>query len=81
MKQYRYKPDVLRQMRKDAHISQADAARSTGLSPQQISAYEAGRCAPPLLAYAALVDCYGVPFDGALSAIAEPMRDEDVSAA
>lgn len=76
MKQFQYKPEALRQMRKEARISQADAARATGLSPQQISAYEAGRCAPPLLAYAALIDCYGIEFDGALSAVIEPIAEE-----
>ena len=74
-----YKPEGMRKLREVANVSQTDAARATGLSQSQISAFESGRYAPPLISFISLAKFYRVPIAEAVEAITED--SEEVPAA
>lgn len=55
--------NLLRHLRKERRMSQADVARSVGLSRQSVNAIENGKCQPRLVVAYRLARLFGRPIE------------------
>ena len=68
--------NLVRRLRKERRMSQADLARSVGLSRQSVNAIENGKCQPRLVVAYRLARLFGRPIEHVFQ-LAELDRLED----
>lgn len=68
--------NLVRRLRKERRMSQADLARSVGLSRQSVNAIENGKCQPRLVVAYRLARLFGRPIEHVFQ-LAELERLED----
>lgn len=68
--------ELLRELRKDHGMTQADLAKELSLSPLTISAYERSRCVPDDTTKVKIAKIFNVSLDYLLGLIREPLSYE-----